>query len=189
MGPLRPETLYYLFARAKNAQGSYTDFAALGSTYTLASPPAALDSGDMVAISSVAMNLAWHANGNPVGVTTYTVALTTSPVYPNDNAGNVSLSTCPAAAPPQAFAVGPLLSATRYYLFVRAQNMQGTYTAYTALGSTQSDDLVPIVDVHVLGRRELTVLCASSRSMPRHTRRSTAAAQVRLPSAPCRPAR
>ena len=135
-GSLLPETPYYLFVRAKSMQGTFTGYTALGSTYTLASPPGALNSGAFIMISSYSMNVAWYANGNPLGHTTYTVVLTTGPVYPNSDAGNVSISTCPASAPPKAYAVGPLSPKTLYYLFVRARSMQGPFTDYTALGST-----------------------------------------------------
>ncbi|MFH1725741.1 MAG: fibronectin type III domain-containing protein, partial [Elusimicrobiota bacterium] len=131
---LEPNTTYYLFAESRNHNGRGSGFIALGSTATLAYPPAtAVTTFTVVNITS--MTVAWDRNGNPVDVSSYTAVLSTGSSYPNSFSGNQTLSTAPAGASPTA-TLTSLEPNTTYYLYVKATNHNGLGSGFTALGST-----------------------------------------------------
>lgn len=110
---------------------------ALGSTSTLAAPPAAAAQAFLSVFPSSA-SVSWSGNGNPLSVTSYTVALTTGGSYPNTFAGNsVLAATAPAGAALQA-TLGGLLGNSTYQLFVAAVNHNGVPTAFTLAGSSHT---------------------------------------------------
>lgn len=135
---LTPNTTHWFRVRAYNALGA-TDhsWTGLGSTVTPAATPASAAS-TFTAVSAAEMSVRWSANGNPLGLTTYTVVLTTGPVYPNAYSGNLVLSTAPAGADPAATVNGTLQVNATYHLFVAAVHRMGGETEYAALGATSS---------------------------------------------------
>lgn len=130
---LSANTTYFLFVRALGP-GAQTAYSAFGSTSTLAEVPLTAAS-TYTAVHVTSMSVAWLPNGNPVGVTSYTIVLSTGAAYPNTFAGNQTLSTAPAGAAPAA-TVGGLADNTTYFLFVRAVNLNGVGSEFVALGST-----------------------------------------------------
>jgi hypothetical protein len=131
---LSVDATYYLFAAAQNWDNSRSPYSALGSTITLAAPPASAAS-TFTAVFGTSMTVAWLANGNPVDVTTYTVVLSTGAAFPNSYSGNVLRSTVPLGAAPSASVTG-LNANTTYFLFVDARNWSNASSGYSALGST-----------------------------------------------------
>jgi len=119
---------------ALNQNGSFTDYTTVLGTSTLTYPPDTVVT-TFTAVYASSMSVAWSANGNGVGVTTYTVVLTTSPIYPNNLGGTVILSTVPAGSSPAATVTGLSAGAT-YYLFVDARNWNNVSSGYVFLGST-----------------------------------------------------
>ncbi|MDX6770960.1 MAG: fibronectin type III domain-containing protein, partial [Elusimicrobiota bacterium] len=133
---LSPNTSYYARVAAfSHHHGTWTAFSDFGSTATLAAIPAAPFVFNAVHFSS--MTIRWAANGNPLTVTTYTVALSTTNSWPNADADTVVLTTAPGGAFPSATPTG-LNSGTTYYLFVAALNHRGASTAYASFGSTRT---------------------------------------------------
>lgn len=132
-GGLAANTTYFFQVRA-TTKTSVSGWTPLGSTVTLASPPATAAS-TFTAVGMNAMTVLWSRNGNPPDVSTYTVVLTTSPLAPQGNGGDVVLSTRPAGAFPAATATG-LGANTTYYLYVDARNWLGASSGWIALGST-----------------------------------------------------
>ena len=132
---LAANTTNYLRVRAHNFVG-VTDYSyfVLGSTPTLAFPPAAAPES-FLSVGLQSLTVAWLPNGNPVGLTTYTVVLSTGASFPNSYPGNVVLSTRAAGAAPSLVVTG-LGRNTTYHLFVDALNMDGLSSGYTGLGST-----------------------------------------------------
>ncbi|MDX6771107.1 MAG: fibronectin type III domain-containing protein, partial [Elusimicrobiota bacterium] len=133
---LAVNTSYYARVAAfSHHHGTWTAFSDFGSTATLAAIPAAPFVFNAVHFSS--MTIRWAANGNPLTVTTYTVALSTTNAWPNADADTVVLTTAPGGAFPSATPTG-LNSGTTYYLFVAALNHRGASTAYASFGSTRT---------------------------------------------------
>lgn len=133
---LSPNTTYGLYVRVRGCGATPGD-SSVASVPTLANPPATAVT-TFTAVHQTSMTVAWTRNSNPVGITTYTVVLTTSSSYPNSDEGNVTLSTAPAGASLAATLTG-LASNTLYYLFIAAINHAGTSTSYTALGSATTN--------------------------------------------------
>ncbi|MFC1679236.1 right-handed parallel beta-helix repeat-containing protein, partial [Elusimicrobiota bacterium] len=129
---LSPNTTYYLQVSA--VSGSTSPYSDLGSTITLASPPL-VTAPTFHQVTATSLSAIWDRNGNPVDITTYTVALTTGSSYPNTFSGNDSFSTSPAGGSPAATFSG-LVPNTTYYLFVEAVNHGGAGSGYVPLGST-----------------------------------------------------
>lgn len=128
---LASNATYFLFARAFGHGDAATVHVALGSTATLASPPAAAAE----TFSSVAHDGlvgSWSASGNPAG-TRYEAALSTASPLVASHAGNVSVSTSPQGAPSAPFA--GLAPNTTYFLSARAFNRGETPTAFVELGA------------------------------------------------------
>ncbi|MFI5361937.1 MAG: right-handed parallel beta-helix repeat-containing protein [Elusimicrobiota bacterium] len=133
---LLSNTTYTLVASA--IWGDYVSSSGVTlTTVTLAYPPAsAVSTFAFVAESS--MSVSWSPVGNPLGVTTYTVVLSTSPNYPNAFADTTApYSTAPAGTLPTATLTG-LVPNTTYFAFASAVNWAGVATAYAPLGSTST---------------------------------------------------
>ncbi len=110
---LAPNTSYFMFVSACGAGCS--PFGAFGSTYTLAAPAVSLSS---TSISSSTVNLAWGANGDPLG-TTFLVQKSTD---------GVDFSTLFASTVPAALVSG-LTGGTSYWFDVVAVNGAGVASA------------------------------------------------------------
>jgi hypothetical protein len=134
---LSPNTTYFARAAAySHHRGTWTAYAELGSTSTLAALPAALPES-FVDVHFTSVCVSWSANGNPLDVTTYTVVITSGYVYPNSLPDNVVYDTAPAGATLSSKAEG-LSSNTTYTFFVRAVSHSGAATAWVNLGSTRT---------------------------------------------------
>jgi hypothetical protein len=131
--------VFYVQARACGANSVNSSNAA---TATLAAIPATAVT-TFTAVDANSMSVAWTANGNPVGVTTYTVVLTTSQPYPNSDPENVSLSTLPAGASLAATLTG-LDPNTTFYFFADARNHAGLETSYVFLGTAATLAAPPV---------------------------------------------
>ncbi len=139
---LLANTTYHLRALAFNHPGVGSALAGLGSTSTLAeAPTAAAVTFSEVFVGSASVS--WEENGNPVDRTTYAVVLSTSPGYPNGDAGNAALSTAPAGSLPSAHLSG-LAANTTYFLFLQAVNNNGIGSAYFSPGSTATKPVEPL---------------------------------------------
>ncbi|MBI4377297.1 MAG: gliding motility-associated C-terminal domain-containing protein, partial [Elusimicrobia bacterium] len=99
------------------------------------------------------------ANGNPLDLTLYEIALSTGASYPNGLPGNITLSTRPAGSPTATFT--GLVPATTYFAFARAINHNGVATEFAVLGSTRTRPyMAPITDLSATsgpGFREITL--------------------------------
>ncbi|MBI5239228.1 MAG: right-handed parallel beta-helix repeat-containing protein, partial [Elusimicrobia bacterium] len=133
---LGANTTYYLFVDARNWNNAGSGYRALGSTPTLALPPASAAS-TFTAVFQTSMTVSWLPNGNPLSVTSYTVVLSTGSSWPNSYSGNVTLTTRPAGAAPTA-TLAPLAADTTYYLFAAARNWGGLVSPYAVLGATST---------------------------------------------------
>ncbi|MDE2291923.1 MAG: hypothetical protein KGL53_07560, partial [Elusimicrobia bacterium] len=134
---LAANTTYYAYAAGLNYAGAPSSFTLLGSTPTLAAPPGSAVS-TFTAVSTWSLTVAWGTGGNAVGLTSYTVTLTTETSFPfySGDPSNVTLpSTAPVGALPMAtlYGLGPN---TIYRLYVAAINYAGAPSQYTALGAT-----------------------------------------------------
>lgn len=129
-------TYYARVAAYSHHHGALTAYADFGSSATMAAVPAA-GAPTFARVNFTSATVAWGRNGNPVDVTTYTVAFTSGSVYPNDLPDNVVLDTAPAGAALSATIAG-LDSNTTYTMFVRAINHKGAETAWANLGSTRT---------------------------------------------------
>lgn len=129
-------TYYARVAAFSHHHGAVTDYADFGSTATLAAVPAAVvTTFNEVSFSSAIVS--WGRNGNPVSVTTYTVAFSSGYVYPNELPDNIEVTTAPAGGVLSATVDG-LASNTTYTMFVRAINHKGAETAWVNFGSTRT---------------------------------------------------
>jgi hypothetical protein len=153
---LNPNTTYFLFIQA-TGPGAATAFVSYPATATLAAAPTASPT-PFAAVNVTSMTVNWLGGGNPVGVTTYTVVLSTGSSYPNTFAGNVSASTVPAGALSASFT--GLSDNTLYYLYVSALNYGGNATSFSALGSTVNPISAPTA--MVLDEISSTTIVASA---------------------------
>jgi hypothetical protein len=128
-------TTYYLFAAALNWRGAPSQFAALGSTVTLAAAPAVVALPFYEAWPTSA-TFSWGLNGNQVGLTSYTVVLTSAPAYPNEYAGNQSLEPVVPESDPPLATLTDLEPNTTYHLFAAAWDYRGLKTGYVLIGAT-----------------------------------------------------
>jgi hypothetical protein len=131
---LSPNATYFAFVAGLNWQGAPSLYASLGSTVTYAAQPAA-SPPSLREVDYSSMTVAWSAGLNPVGVTTYTVTLTTGAAFPNSFSGNVVVSTAPDGSPVTAAIPGLLLNTT-YHAFVAGVDWAGRTGAALSLGST-----------------------------------------------------
>ncbi|TBR16874.1 hypothetical protein EPO15_18215, partial [bacterium] len=139
---LTPNTTWSFQVRTVSRAGVPTAYASLGSTVTLAAAPAVV-AASFTAVGDTTLTVSWSGNGNPVTVTTYTVAATTGASYPNNGASNVTLTTSPAGAVPTA-TLSPLTSNTTFNLFVQAFNHAGSSTPWVLVGTTVTAPSVPL---------------------------------------------
>ncbi|TBR20826.1 hypothetical protein EPO15_11950, partial [bacterium] len=129
---LAANSTYTAYVAAVSSGGVVTSTAV--TVLTLAAEPlSAASTFTMVGASSVTVS--WDTNGNALGITTYTVVLTTGGSFPNAFSGNLVSSYVAVAAVPALLMNGVSANAT-WYLHVAARNHAGVYTAYAALGST-----------------------------------------------------
>jgi hypothetical protein len=138
---LSANATYSLFVDARNWNDATSGYASLGSTSTMAAPPAAAAAA-FTAVFASSMGVSWLPNGNPVDVTTYTVVLSTGSAWPNDHTGNAVLSTVPAGALPAATLTG-LGADTTYYLYVEGVNWNGLGGGFSVLGATATRAFPP----------------------------------------------
>ncbi|HXS99818.1 MAG TPA: fibronectin type III domain-containing protein, partial [Elusimicrobiota bacterium] len=130
---LKSNTTYWFRVDA-SSRGDTTPFFVFNATATLtATPQAAAASFSGVWLTSA--SVVWLTGGNPVNLSTYSVAATTTAAFPNSSAGNLYLSTVPAGASPSATVIG-LTPATAYSLFAAGVNVGGVPSPYAALGTT-----------------------------------------------------
>lgn len=123
---LSPNTSYYVQAAALSLKTStWTAFAALGSTSTLAAPPAPAPPSS-IGTSSVTAN--WSANGNAAS-TAYIAQIST------DGFATVNASSRTLSASAAFFGLN---ANTTYYLQVQAVGNNGLATPFTALPSTMT---------------------------------------------------
>lgn len=128
---LKANTTYFFRVDA-SSRGDTTPFYVFNATATLTATPQA---GSVAAVWLTSASVTWLTGGNPVNLSTYSVAATTTAAFPNSSAGNLSLSTAPAGASPSATLNG-LTPATAYSLFVAGVNVGGVPSPYAALGTT-----------------------------------------------------
>lgn len=114
---LRQNTTYFLFADARNWSNASNGFVLLGSTATRPGPPSAVGFEEVDFSSAV---VSWSINGNPVGITTYTVVLSTMSVYPPAGAWDVWASTVPDSLDAVILPMAGLQLNATYHLFVDA---------------------------------------------------------------------
>ena len=121
---ITPNSAYYLQVNAVNISGAGA-FASLGSTITLAMPPAATT---VLSAAWTAASVAWQANGNPAS-TNYELWQDTSSAFPN--AVKSTLSTTSAS-------LSGLAANTTYYFKVRAVNGGGIASLFDSTVSTKT---------------------------------------------------
>ncbi|MFA6030017.1 MAG: hypothetical protein WC969_09200 [Elusimicrobiota bacterium] len=139
---LAANTTYYYRVKA-STDGADSAVIPLPSTATLTLVPEGVpDSFPLLHVSS--LTLAWSANGNPLNLSSYTLALSTGEDWPNAFEGNVYRSTSPAGALPAATLLG-LLSNTTYHAFAAGLNHGGAASAYAALGATSTLTAQPLM--------------------------------------------
>lgn len=138
---LAPNTTYFAFAAAANWAGLLSPFTFLGSTATVPAQPAIV-TPSFVAVASNAVVVSWSPNGNPVGVSTYTVQVSTDPTFANVFASSATVSTAPAAGTPTATLTG-LLPDTTYFLRVQTNGSDGQNSAFVNMGSTSTLAVTP----------------------------------------------
>ncbi|MDD5657006.1 MAG: fibronectin type III domain-containing protein, partial [Elusimicrobia bacterium] len=132
MRRLLRDTTYYF--RVTAASESATAATLFGATCTWAAPPAAF-ADSFASVHFTSMSVIWALDLDPVGVTSFTVALSTEPAYDSADPDNrVLASTLPAGAVQSATLAG-LDANTTYYLFVAALNHIGAAGEFVAMGS------------------------------------------------------
>lgn len=125
---------YYLFVKA-GGPGDESPWAAYPATSTLANIPIAPGS-PFSAVSDNGFVLSWLANSNPLGVTRYTVQVSTALDFNSGVTNQIILSTVPGAGP--GVTLGGLSSDTYYYARVRAEHNSGNSTDWVSLGVTKT---------------------------------------------------
>ena len=138
---LKANTTYFLFIDARNWSGASSGYAALGSTSTLAAPPAASVS-TFGAVGADGFAVFWSTNANGVSVTTYTVQVSTD----GANFGGLSpyaasAATAPAGPYPQ-YRFSGLNANTTYFLRIRTEGNRNI-TDFVNLGSTSTLAMPP----------------------------------------------
>ncbi|TBR20568.1 hypothetical protein EPO15_12755, partial [bacterium] len=121
---LSPNTTYYAAVVARDALGRQTRELSLGTTVTAAAVP---QSAVFPSVVTTGLSVAWSTAGNPSG-TRYEALLAAASSFASVSASSVTLSS--------GAAFSGLLSATTYYVKVRALNRLGSPSAYSAFVST-----------------------------------------------------
>jgi len=129
---LIPNTTYHVFVAAVNHNGIVSPYRHYWSTPTRSAPPVGA-SYSFVGLSSI--TLSWGGGGNPLGLTTYTVVLTSGPAWPNSYSGNASTTVVLAGGVMGSTFTG-LNGNTTYYAFGWTRNHQGFVSETALLGST-----------------------------------------------------
>ena len=137
---LTPNTTYFAWVDARNWLGASSGWIALGSTVTYAAYPGAAAPG-ISDVQATFIGIEWLPNGNPVGVTTYTVVATTQ-AYPNSDAGNVTLATAPAGAIAAAMFT-QLIPNVTYFFYASAVDFQSRATPFVKVASTATLSVFP----------------------------------------------
>lgn len=134
-GGLDANTTYYfrVYADTRSVISAYLS---LGATMTWAHAPAAAPA-PFALVHESSLTVRWLHNGNDAsGKSTYTVVATTSPAYPNTDAGTrILISTVPGGTDPMSAQTALELNTT-YYLFGAGVNWTGAQGAFSLLGST-----------------------------------------------------
>ncbi|MDX6771020.1 MAG: right-handed parallel beta-helix repeat-containing protein [Elusimicrobiota bacterium] len=129
---LAPNTTHFLFVRA-DGPGNSGPYAVFAATATDPLPPQP-DAATFTGLAETFSFVNWQQGANPVGVTSYTVTLSTTPTFPNDSLGNQTASVVPTAAAASQGLAG-LVPNTTYHAFVEARSHAGARFG-TVLGST-----------------------------------------------------
>ncbi|MBI4349699.1 MAG: hypothetical protein HY553_22880 [Elusimicrobia bacterium] len=159
-GALTPNTTYFFRTRGRNGANIETATLVLGSTATLAAPPAsALSTFTSVDVASIGVQ--WSAGLNPAG-TEFRVQAATS----SDFTTPASLGW---AAPTSALFNGLLVN-TSYYFRVQARNVNLVQTPYTPLGAIFTLSSAPVSSRITSIRSDGFVLEWSTGNLPLGTR-------------------
>ncbi|MDP3543052.1 MAG: fibronectin type III domain-containing protein [Elusimicrobiota bacterium] len=143
---LSANTTYYFRVYA-TTRATSSAYASLASTMTWAFAPAEA-AAPFAGVFESSLTVRWLHNGNLVGVSSYSVVATTSPVYPNADDGNrVLLSTVPRGADPMA-TVSSLEPNTTYFLFGAGVNWVGAQGEFVLIGSTATRPVPPSTVVY-----------------------------------------
>lgn len=138
---LIPNTTYFVFAAAINVESQPSAFTLLGSTSTVPATPVFVIPS-VVGDSSTTVSVAWGANGNPVGITTFTVVASTAANF-NAFASSVTLSTAPPSGPTAT--LGGMSPNTTYYFEVAAYGNDGQTSAFLQFVTTMTMAQAPAV--------------------------------------------
>ncbi|MEK7286941.1 MAG: fibronectin type III domain-containing protein, partial [Elusimicrobiota bacterium] len=117
---------YYGYVKARNGDHVETSWTSLGSTVTLAAPPATTAS-TFTALSTSAIAISWSANNNPLG-TIFIAEISSYPGFSPLAASSATLVT--------ASTFTSLTPNTTYYFQAKARSHAGLESSYTQLGST-----------------------------------------------------
>ncbi len=128
---LLQDSTYFLQVKALGVAGRDSDFLNVGTTVTLALPPAF---GDYLLVSSTNLSVVWQDNGNPP-YTIYQLEISSSDTYLPLGASNTG--------PGIYYEASGLIPDTTYYSRARAVNGAGMLTAYEVLGSTITHAALP----------------------------------------------
>ena len=149
---------YYLFVKA-GGPGDESSWAVYPATSTLANIPTAPGT-PFSQVSDNGFVLSWGANSNPLGVTRYTVQVSTALDFNAGVVNQVILATAPAAGPSATFS--GLSSDTYYYARVRAEHNNGNSTDWVGLGLAKT---LILAELHAAGDGVL-VYGQAGNSMP-----------------------
>ncbi|MCG3204500.1 MAG: hypothetical protein KCHDKBKB_01215 [Elusimicrobia bacterium] len=125
--PLEPNTTYYGWVTSTNV-GINSDWSAYVATATLAKSPAS-HSSTWSAVGYTSMTVHWVDNGNPIGLTRYTVEIATDVNYTSQEFHSSVTYNLHAT-------FEDILLDTTYYAHVKATNHSGIHTDFLELGST-----------------------------------------------------
>lgn len=132
---LTPNATHFLFVRA-DGPGNSSAYSIFAATATDPVAPLAVPA-TFTGITNIAASVNWHQNANPVGVTTYSVVLSTTSIFPNTSAGNQSAPVVVPIVTVAAQGLSGLAVNTTYFAFVEAISNAGSRFG-TALGSTST---------------------------------------------------
>lgn len=128
---LASNTQYNLWIRGRSDAYAYTEFQLFGQPYTYSNPPSSVSWGN---ITDTSFNVFWQPNGNPA-YTQYQAVLV-------DYAGTYWVSNSDWQAT-NSWNFGGLLPATKYHVYVRSRNVNGTETGWVYYGTVQTAGSLP----------------------------------------------
>ena len=144
--PLAPNTSHFVRVRAVNHGATPSQYLSLGSTVTIAQPPAVLP---FTSVSTYAFQANWDALDNP-SYTRYVVEIDTASAF-------VSVDQTSVTYHPYAIFSSLAANAT-YYVRIKTRNIVNAESAYTQLGSTVTWAAQPgAAAIEVLGPDSLRV--------------------------------